>query len=167
MFLSLIKGNANLLKRASIIKGKNWQQRGMTNQKADAIVQKLKDKGLRVTPQRYAVYANLLSRTDHPTAEQILKELNQAFPVSSQATVYSSLQTLKESGLVREVLLEHGVSHYDAKVEPHHHFVCEQCSRIEDIPWDTFGSLDFNKLRSGLQAKNYELIVRGFCDRCK
>ncbi|MFM2303618.1 MAG: hypothetical protein RLZZ135_1028, partial [Cyanobacteriota bacterium] len=88
----------------------------------DDIVQTLKAKGLRVTPQRFAVYANLLARDDHPTVEQILGDLNQYAPVSSQATVYSSLQALHKAGLIREVLLEAGISRYDAKIEPHHHF---------------------------------------------
>ncbi|MEB3148541.1 MAG: transcriptional repressor, partial [Sphaerospermopsis sp.] len=52
-------------------------------EEANAIIQTLKSKGLRVTPQRFAVYANLLSRTDHPTVEQILTDLNKDFPVSS------------------------------------------------------------------------------------
>jgi Fe2+ or Zn2+ uptake regulation protein len=72
------------------------------------IVKTLKDKGLRVTPQRYAVYANLLERSDHPTVEQLLLDLNGAGPRSSQATVYSSLLALREVGLVREVLLNQG-----------------------------------------------------------
>ena len=83
------------------------------HKQADQVVQILKSKGLRVTPQRFAVYANLLDRADHPTAEQILSDLNQNAPTSSQATVYLSLQTLRDSGLVREVLLEQGVCRYD------------------------------------------------------
>jgi len=61
--------------------------------KADEIINVLKAKGLRVTPQRYAVYANLLSRNDHPTAENILTDLNKDAPTLSQATIYLSLQT--------------------------------------------------------------------------
>ncbi len=80
----------------------------MAIQQANPIVQVLKRQGLRVTPQRYAVYANLLSRTDHPTVDQIFGDLNKEFPVSSQATVYSSLLALRSVNLVREVLLEEG-----------------------------------------------------------
>ena len=133
----------------------------------DAIVQTLKAKGLRVTPQRFAVYANLLSRTDHPTVEQILVDLNQHSPISSQATIYSSLQALRTAGLIREVLLEAGVSRYDAKVEPHHHFQCQQCGSIEDIGWDALPVVEFDRLRVGLQAQSYEVTVRGCCDRCQ
>ena len=138
----------------------------MSKQSVDIIVQTLKSKDLRVTPQRYAVYANLLSRTDHPTVEQLLGDLNRNFPVSSQATVYSSLQALREVGLVREVLLEEGVSRYDANVEPHHHFRCHQCGRIEDVAWDAFQTLDLSQLRPGLQPDTYEVTVYGVCDRC-
>ena len=139
----------------------------MSHPSTDEIVNTLKAKGLRVTPQRFAVYANLLSRTDHPTVEQILVDLNQYCPVSSQATVYSSLQALRMAGLIREVLLEAGISRYDAKVEPHHHFHCQECGSIEDIGWDALPVVDFDRLRAGLQAHSYEIIVRGCCDRCQ
>ena len=139
----------------------------MSQLSTDAIVQTLKAKGLRVTPQRFAVYANLLSRTDHPTVEQILVDLNQHSPISSQATIYSSLQVLRAAGLIREVLLEAGVSRYDAKVEPHHHFQCQMCGSIEDIAWDTLPMVDFDRLRSGLQPQTYEITIKGCCDRCQ
>lgn len=134
---------------------------------ADHIVQRLKSKNLRVTPQRFAVYANLLERTDHPTAEQILTDLNLNGPQSSQATVYSSLQALQDVGLVREVLLEEGVCRYDANVAPHHHFRCKCCGAIEDIPWEQFAGLDVSSLRSGLKVEGYEVTVHGVCDRCQ
>ncbi len=135
-------------------------------QPVDQIVQTLRDKGLRVTPQRFAVYSNLLARADHPTAEQILGDLNQAAPTSSQATVYSSLQALRDVGLVREVLLEEGICRYDANVAPHHHFRCSSCGAIEDIAWEQFQNISLDQLRPGLQVEDYEVTVRGLCDRC-
>ena len=138
----------------------------MSRHTSDAVVQVLKEKGLRVTPQRYAVYANLLNRDDHPSVDQLLSDLNQDFPVSSQATVYSSLKALEAAGLVREVLLE-GVSRYDANIGPHHHFHCQCCGAIEDIAWGTFPSLDMTQLRQGLTPQRYEVMVEGVCDRCQ
>ncbi|ABW31869.1 Fur family transcriptional regulator [Acaryochloris marina] len=136
-------------------------------QQADKIIQTLKAKGLRVTPQRFAVYADLLARSDHPTAEQITNHLNQDGPTSSQATVYSSLQALREVGLVREVLLEEGVCRYDANIEPHHHFRCQSCGAIEDIAWDQLQDLDLKALRPGLQVTHYEItLYGGYCNRC-
>ncbi len=138
----------------------------MFDDSINAVVETLKVKGLRVTPQRCAVYANLLSRADHPTVEQLLRDLNQSFPISSQATVYSSLQALQNAGLVREVLLDEGVSRYDANVTPHHHFRCRSCGSIEDIDWSALPLLSLEALRPGLKAEGYEVTVHGMCDRC-
>jgi Fur family peroxide stress response transcriptional regulator len=135
--------------------------------RSDEIVNTLKSKGLRVTPQRFSVYAHLLSCADHPTAEQILTVLNQDHPVSSQATIYAALQALREVGLVREVLLEEGVRRYDANTRRHHHFRCRCCGAIEDIAWEAFQALDLGGLRAGLTGEKYEVTVEGLCDRCQ
>ncbi len=137
------------------------------DQEAQAIRKIMKDKKLRITPQRFAVYANLLSREDHPTVEEIMTEVNQNLPLVSKASVYSVLTILRQVGLVREVLLEEGVTRYDAKVEPHHHFVCENCGAIKDIEWNTFDNLQMDKLDQDFQVHTYEIIIKGTCLRCK
>lgn len=142
-------------------------QQMQRSRSTDGIVKLLKSKGLRVTPQRFAVYANLCDRTDHPTAEQILGDLNQDAPTSSQATVYSSLQALRKVGLVREVLLEEGVCRYDANVDRHHHFRCHVCGQIEDIPWQQFQHFSLEQLRPGIKVDDYEVTVRGVCEACQ
>ncbi len=129
------------------------------------IQRKMQSKGLRITPQRFAVYANLLSRSDHPTVEDILSEVNRELPISSKATIYSALTVLREVGLVKEVLLEEGLTRYDANVKPHHHFCCQNCSAIVDISWETFSNIRLDQLPPGLHAESYEVIVKGKCDR--
>lgn len=138
----------------------------MSQTKAE-IIQTLKAKKLRVTPQRYAVYANLLGREDHPTAEQLLKDLNKDAPTSSQATLYSSLQALRNAGLIRDVIIEEGVCRYDANIDLHHHFRCTKCGSIEDVPWEHFKQVEAKPLRDGLQVESYEVTIRGICDRCQ
>ena len=134
--------------------------------KTTEISQKMKQKGLRITPQRFAVYANLLSRYDHPTVDDILTEINRELPIASKASVYSALTVLRSVGLVREVLLDEGVTRYDAKVEPHHHFVCECCGQIQDLEWDVLGDLPLNPLPPGFRVNADEITVKGCCDRC-
>jgi Fur family transcriptional regulator, peroxide stress response regulator len=133
---------------------------------SDEIVQILKSHGLRVTPQRFALYRNLLDRQDHPTVDRLLLDLNAQGPVSSQATVYSSLQALQEAGLIREVIIEANIGRYDANVLPHHHFCCNSCGSISDIPWQAFGQLDLQKIPAPLRAETYEVVVRGQCAVC-
>jgi len=133
---------------------------------AIAITEKMKAKGLRITPQRFSVYANLLARYDHPTVEQILGDLNHEFSMSSKATVYSTLTTLKEVGLVKEVLLDDGLSRFDANMEQHHHFRCRQCGAIEDLAWEVFHPPLTELVRVGLSIESYEATIHGLCDTC-
>lgn len=133
----------------------------------EEIVKTLKGKQLRVTPQRFAVYANLLGRTDHPTAEQILNDLNHDAPVSSQATIYNCLQALRAVGLIREVLIDEGGCRYDANVERHHHFRCESCGAIADIPWQALPEIGVHRLNTGWQVSGYEVTVQGLCEECQ
>ncbi len=132
----------------------------------ETLMAHLRQRGLRVTPQRLALYANLRQRQDHPTAEDLCLTLQEEGQRVVLATVYNSLQALREVGLVREVLLEEGVSRYDANVAPHHHFRCRCCGHIEDLPWGLFGSLTEAVLRPGLHPERYEVTVQGVCDRC-
>lgn len=136
-------------------------------QQQDTIIQTLKGRGLRVTPQRFAVYANLLDRCDHPTAEQLLHDLNRTAPTSSQATIYTSLQALCEVGLVREVLLEEGVCRYDANVAPHHHFRCRCCGKIQDIAWDDLETVALKRVPPGVRVESYEVVLHGHCGNCQ
>ena len=131
------------------------------------IIETLKSKKLRVTPQRLAVYANLLGREDHPTAEQLLKDLNKDAPTASQATLYSSLQALRGVGLIRDVRIEEGVCRYDSNVGLHHHFRCNSCGAIEGVAWEQFQQIETEQLRAGLTVEGYEVTIRGVCDRCQ
>ena len=137
----------------------------VNNYTATDIRKRMQSQGLRITPQRFAVYANLLSRSDHPTVEEILSDINREFPISSKATIYSALTVLREVNLVKEVLLEEGVTRYDANVKPHHHFCCQNCGAIVDIDWETFSNLQVDRLPAGLNAEGYEVIVKGKCER--
>lgn len=133
---------------------------------AIAITTSMKAKGLRITPQRFAVYANLLERCDHPTVEQIFADLNQQFALTSRATIYSTLATLVEAGLVQQVWLEDGIARFDANMQPHHHFCCRRCHQITDIPWQVFAPPQLDLLDQGLQVDSYSAIIYGDCDRC-
>lgn len=134
--------------------------------KANNIKNIMKAKGLRITPQRYAVYANLLERQDHPTVEDIKADINQVIPIASTASIYGALAVLRQVGLVREVLLDEGITRYDARVEAHHHFICEQCRSIRDLSWKTFADLSLSELPQGWTASSYEITVKGICRVC-
>jgi Fur family peroxide stress response transcriptional regulator len=99
---------------------------------AEEIIQKLTGKGLKVTPQRIAVFEAVLQLKNHPTAESIIKYIKKTYPNIATATVYKVLDALTENGLIKRVKTEKDIMRYDAIMESHHHLYCTETDRIED-----------------------------------
>jgi Fe2+ or Zn2+ uptake regulation protein len=128
----------------------------------------LEQKGLKITPQRYAILKFLQQTCVHPTADEVVEHLNRDLPMTSRATVYNTLKALCEVGLIHEVTHQAGVSRYDANIAPHHHFICRVCGRLEDLDWHLFGRLDTCPLSERRHTvEDIEVIVRGVCRTCQ
>src|SRR5512144_2401951 len=100
------------------------------------IEQKLREKGLRVTVQRVAVLEFLSGTKSHPTADEVGATVNRRVSTASRASVYNVLHSLRDAGLVEEMVFEDAVARYDANLHRHHHFHCSRCGRVEDVPWE-------------------------------
>src|ERR687886_1591229 len=85
---------------------------------------RLREAELRLTPQRFAVLEYLGRAEGHPTADQIAAEINRRFPRASRATIYNTLNALRDAGLVHEIYMDDAVARFDANLDRHHHFVC-------------------------------------------
>ena len=91
--------------------------------------------GVKPTPQRMVIAEYLLNTLDHPTADEVLTAVTGKLPVDlSRATVYNTLNSLKDAGVVREVYTEPGKVRYDANLSNHHHFVDSKSGQIFDVP---------------------------------
>jgi Fur family iron response transcriptional regulator len=96
---------------------------------------RLRDAGLRPTRQRLALGMLLWAGENrHVTADKLHAEAKAAGYAVSMATVYNTLNQFVESGLLREVVMDGGVTCFDTNTEPHHHFLHEECGTLEDIP---------------------------------
>jgi Fur family transcriptional regulator, peroxide stress response regulator len=93
---------------------------------------KLKERGLRVTPQRLAVLEAVDVLHDHPTAEEVGSFIRKMYPNIATGTVYKTLETLVDKDLIDRVKTDRGILRYDAVREVHHHLYCSQSDRIED-----------------------------------
>jgi Fur family transcriptional regulator, peroxide stress response regulator len=101
----------------------------------------LKNSHLKVTPQRMAVLEALNSLRDHPTADTINAFVLKNHPNIAVGTIYKTLETFVEKGLIRKVKTENGVMRYDAILVNHHHLYCEETEHIEDFYDDTLNAL--------------------------
>jgi Fur family peroxide stress response transcriptional regulator len=103
-------------------------------QKSDAsIIETLRKKGFKATPQRIAICRYALHSRDHPGAQRVYDEVRRVHPTVSLATVYKTLQILTEHGLVQELDLPESRARFDSYVEPHINLVCMRCGNIQDF----------------------------------
>lgn len=93
----------------------------------------LRKKGFKVTPQRLAIYNVLCNTKAHPTAEMIFNKLQPYYPTMSLATIYKTIDILKEIGLIQIINVGEDSLRYDAIVEQHPHIRCTVCNKVEDI----------------------------------
>ncbi|HUR59503.1 MAG TPA: transcriptional repressor [Opitutaceae bacterium] len=128
----------------------------------DTLSQKLAGSGLRSTPQREVVYNVLLTKRDHPTADEVYARVRSDLPTISLATVYNCLETLVQCDLVRAVNFERGPTRYCPNLRPHAHFHDEQTGKTHDVDLPP-ALLDNVKsvLPAGFNAKSVEIIFRG------
>jgi len=121
----------------------------------------------RITPQRKKILELLTNTREHPTADQIYKKLKGKFPRLSLGTVYRNLRVLKEQGQIWELDFGTGLSHFDATIHSHYHFICKNCHKIYDIRIPSIRELD-EKVRAvtGFRIYSHRLEFFGLCDTC-
>ena len=105
----------------------------MTHSVRERLRARFRARGIPLTHQRLAVFEELAGRHDHPSAETLYSALKTRYPSLSLATVYKTLQTLHELGMVARVDSPTAQARYDAITFTHHHAVCSCCGRIEDV----------------------------------
>jgi Fur family peroxide stress response transcriptional regulator len=98
-----------------------------------SIIQTLRSKGYKATPQRIAICKFALLSREHPSVQKIYSEVRKTHPTVSLATVYKTLQILRESGLIQELDFPCDRTSYDPYLEPHINLVCSRCGRIQDL----------------------------------
>ena len=134
---------------------------------AAELARRIRGAGLKATPQRLAIYGALMGTTEHPTVEAIHEVVRPKLPALPLGTVYKTIESLEEAGLVMEVSLPGNAKRYDANVEPHHHLVCTSCHRVLDF---RDGALDAIRPRvrwSGFRPTHVKVQVHGICADCQ
>jgi len=99
----------------------------------ESIIKALKECGLKVTPQRIAVFDAVINLNNHPTAENVTEFIKANHPNIATGTVYKTLETLVQCGIIKRVKTDSDVMRYDAIIEKHHHLYCSESDRIEDF----------------------------------
>lgn len=125
------------------------------------------EKGLRLTHQRLEILRELVGAKDHPSAEMVFGRVRRRLPTISLDTVYRTLSTFDELGLIMRVPVTGDQGRFDADTSPHHHFVCSRCKAIYDFMWNEFDQLTLPEDSEALgRADDRRVVVRGVCGLC-
>lgn len=129
----------------------------------------LRQAGMRITAQRRAICAYLAATASHPTPYEVYQAVADSHPGISRATVYNTLNTLQQLGLITEISFGSEHTHYDTDPEPHINIICLRCHSVHDY----YGDVSLDQLYEDVQqtfdfqpvAAKIDLV--GFCPDCR
>jgi Fur family peroxide stress response transcriptional regulator len=132
-----------------------------------SIVEALRKKGYKATPQRIAICRFVIHSRDHPTAQRIYKEVKAQYPTVSLATVYKTIDVLKELRMAQELATVDGDTRFDSDMEAHLNLVCVRCGKIRDFDGMIVKEMlakVAGKAKFNVRAQS--LAVYGLCQNC-
>ena len=131
-------------------------------------INRFRQEGYKITPQRRAIFEILVNNDNHPKAEEIFNEMKIRMPDISRTTVYNTLKELNELGIIDMVRNVGGdSSRYDPNTENHHHLYCQHCHRIIDIENDFEGVELSEEKSSGFKIVKKQITFFGYCSDCQ
>ncbi len=133
------------------------------------ILDRLRQRDLRITPQRIAILKAFLQSQDHPSVEQVHEEVKANFPTTSLATVYKTVNLLKEVGEILEIGFADGGNRYDGNnPSPHPHLICTRCNKIIDPEVSLLDQLTAEVAETtGYRIDSHQIEFFGVCPSCR
>ena len=142
-------------------------QKEPTNDLLRTFAKKCQGNNLKVTPQRMAIYRELLKSVDHPTANAMYQIIRKEFPNISFDTVNRTLLTLAQIGLVDLVEVYGGAKRFDPNTANHHHLHCVACGKIVDFFSHDYNHLEIPKnIRQRFSVLSSRVVLKGICGKC-
>ena len=132
------------------------------------IIQKLREYGFKITPQRRIIVELISENKNHPTAEEIYQQVLHKLPDISQATIYNTLRELVALGILTSVdnLGEKGMR-FDTNTNNHHHLYCTECHKLVDIEHDFPNVVLTSKEAHEYKILKNQITFYGICKNCQ
>lgn len=125
--------------------------------------------GLRNTSQRASILEIIRHGQGHLDADEVHRRARKTQPRLSLSTVYRTLQTLKELGLIEEVHLDETHHHYEIKdADKHHHLICLGCGKVVEFASSALKKMENEVSReNGFEITGTEVRMTGYCPECR
>ncbi len=140
-----------------------------STQRLNQMLSRLKEHSFRITPQRLAVLKILAVSEGHPSVERIYEAVQAEFPTTSIATIYKTVNLLKQLDEVLELGFPDGSNRYDGnKPYPHPHVICTECKKIIDPDLGSLEDLTREVVKeTGFVIQNHRVDFFGRCRDCQ
>jgi Fur family peroxide stress response transcriptional regulator len=123
---------------------------------------------LKITPQRVAIYKELVKSETHPTTDTIYQIVKKEYPHISFDTVNRTLLTYAETGIVDVVEIFGGAKRFDPNINNHHHLHCTQCGKVFDFYSRAYDNLKVpDELQAQFQVTGKRVVLKGLCRECQ
>lgn len=129
----------------------------------------MSDAKLRYSKQRETIYEVLREDFTHPNVDTIYMNVRKIIPDISLGTVYRNLNLLADQKRILRLDVGDGVIHFDARMEPHYHMVCDECGGIHDLFLDeTLISPLIDKVEQVCDERivSADILFHGTCRHC-
>jgi Fe2+ or Zn2+ uptake regulation protein len=126
--------------------------------------------GISPSYHRLRIYEYLVNNHIHPTADMIYADVIKNIPTLSRTTIYNTLKTFTEKGLISSITIEDNEVRYDADISLHGHFKCISCGALYDIDVDHLHvekKLIINKKINGHLITEKHIYFKGICKKCQ
>jgi len=139
----------------------------LSTQHIKQLKQLCNEAGIKLTHQRLEIFRELMAISDHPSAELIHKRLHERLPTVAIDTVYRTLATFEELGLIKKLHVMNKRTLFDTNIDMHHHFICTRCKKVNDIYWSEFDKTVLPEMIKDMgQVESRHLEIHGVCNSC-
>jgi Fur family transcriptional regulator, peroxide stress response regulator len=123
--------------------------------------------GMRLTPQRLEIFKAVDGTRDHPSAFEVYSRVSKRHPSISLDTVYRTLETLEQWGLLTKLSFLFDKIRYDANLTDHYHAICTECGNIWDFNWPEFTDMNVPAEVGGWgKPTKKDVLIQGICAVC-
>ena len=128
----------------------------------------LRNKGLRLTPQRRMIVDIIHHNPEHLMAEDIINHVQKHMPGVNKSTIYRTLDLLEQAGCVYKSSSGNGHIYHHAEEGHHHHLICEKCGCTMDCEDDLFAPVEKALARTcGFRVDFKHVVIKGTCRDCQ
>jgi Fur family peroxide stress response transcriptional regulator len=133
----------------------------------ESIIAQLKERGLKVTPQRMAIIEVLIEQRNlHPGARLVYEEAKKKKKSLSLSTAYATLNELSRHGIIKTLQFDRMENRYEGNLEEHLNLICERCKKILDYRVPI--AVDQREIakKTGFSVTDTRLEYYGLCREC-